>query len=57
MKTIEITEPQISTLIEVLERDCQSSCCDELDYTDTDHMEFLYTRATILQRLQQLPRT
>ena len=54
MKTIELNEPQISTLIEILESDCQNSCCDELDYTDTDHMEFLAMRANLLAMLKSV---
>lgn len=52
MKTIELNETQISTLIEILERDCESSGWSDIDFADADHMQFLAIRAGILQSLK-----
>ena len=54
MKMIELNETQISTLIEILERDCESSGFSDIDFTDKDHMEFLALRAGILKILNAI---
>ena len=51
MKTIELTENQITTLIEILKDDCESSGWSEIDFTDATHMQFLAMRAELLQTL------
>jgi hypothetical protein len=54
MKTIELTENQIATLIEILQDDCESSGWSEIDYADADHMQFLAMRANLLAMLKSV---
>ena len=52
MKTIELNETQIATLIDILQDDCVDIWPAEIDYTDADHMQFLAIRAKVLQILR-----
>jgi hypothetical protein len=52
METIELTKPQIYTLIEILQEDCVASAPEDIDFSDPDYMEFLAIRAGILQILK-----
>ena len=52
MKTIELTENQIATLIEILQDDCESSGWSDIDFADADHMQFLAVRANLLAMLK-----
>ena len=54
MKTINLTEPQLCALIDIIKDDCESSGWSDIDYTDAEHMGFLAMRASILQMLQEL---
>ena len=54
MKTIELTENQIATLIEILQDDCVSSGWSDIDYTDANHLQFLALRAGLLQMLKAI---
>tara|TARA_R110000796_G_scaffold15597_4_gene49576 strand:- start:503 stop:727 length:225 start_codon:yes stop_codon:yes gene_type:complete len=51
---IELTENQISTLIEILQDDCESSGWSDIDYADADHMQFLAVRANLLAMLKSV---
>ena len=53
MKMIALTNTQISTLIDILKEDCETSGWGDIDFTDADHMQFLAMRAGILQLLKE----
>lgn len=55
MKTLDLIEPEISALIDILKDDCEQSNWGDIDFTDADYMEFLAIRANLLKRLQALP--
>lgn len=51
MNTVMLTDPQLRTLIDIIKEDCEASGFSDIDFTDTDHMEFLALRAGILKIL------
>jgi len=53
--TVELTEPEICMIIEVLKSDCISSTFNEQDFEDVELMEFYHHRAKVLHVLKGLP--
>lgn len=53
--TVDLTEPEICMIIEILQADCLSSSWNEHDFEDVELMEFHFNRAKVLQMLKGLP--
>jgi tRNA(Ser,Leu) C12 N-acetylase TAN1 len=53
--TVDLTEPEICMMIEVLKSDCITSTFSEQDFEDVESMEYYHHRAKVLQMLRGLP--